>query len=284
MKFRKFLSVLATITISSMYFFTATVYAENSKAQELRDLINSNKYYVEYEVNKKEDKRALAVDGNKRKSFDCEGRRSASILRFVPIVGMFAKGDLKLSPEVFYDSNNYYQFIAKKVIIKATPEELQDPYLNPAQDWNTVHKRIVLPEEFGMFTGDETIKFVESGTTTDNGKKTISFDKYLKTIHNVKGANLAKRVYLVYYDEKNNPIKILTLTVDWDEDDTKILADELPKKVTERVYDIQEIKINKFTKELPADVMKFPEGSKVYGPGLGNMDELLDSAPLLEQH
>ena len=76
----------------------------------------------------------------------------------------------------------------------------------------------------------------------------------------------------------------MTLTVDWDEDDTKILADELPKKVTERVYDIQEIKINKFTKELPADVMKFPEGSKVYGPGLGNMDELLDSAPLLEQH
>ena len=211
---KKFLAALTAVAISAMPFLSSTVHAENPKAQELRDLITANKYYVEYEVNTKEDKRALAVDGDKRKSFDCEGRRSATLLRFIPIVGLFAKGSLKLMPEVFYDSNNYYQFISKKKILKATPEELQDPYLDPSQEWNTVPKRIILPDEFGMFTGDSDIIFVESGTIIDADKKTISFDKYFKAIRNVHGANLAKRVYLVCYDEKNEPVKILTLTVD----------------------------------------------------------------------
>lgn len=284
MKFSKLLSTLTALTVAAMTFLPAAAHAENPKAQELRELIKSNKYYVEYEVNKKEDKRALAVDGEKRKSFDCEGRRETSLLSFVPIVGWFAKGSLKLTDEVLYDKGNYYQFLSKKVILKATPEDLQDPYLNPSQEWNTVPKRIILPEEFGMFTGDEEIKFVESGTFSDSDKKEFQFDKYFKAILNVNGANLAKKVYLVCYDAKGELSKILTLTVDWDEDAGQILSTEAGKKPSERTYDIQEIRITKFTKELPKDVMKFATETKVYGPGLGNMDELLDSAPLLEQY
>lgn len=283
MKWRKIFSSLTALTIASMSFMP-TAHAENPKAQELRELIQSNKYYVEYEVNRKEDKRALAVDGDKRKSFDCEGRRGSTLLRFIPIVGLFAKGSLKLSPEILYDSGNYYQFLSKKKTLKASDEELQDPYLDPNQEWNTAPKRIVLPEEFGMFTGDADIHFVESSTLIDGDKKQISFDKYFKAIRNVKGANLAKTVYLVCYNDKGEPSKILTLTVDWDDDAGQILATEFGKKSADRIYDIQEIKINKFTGELPADVMKFAEGTQIYGPGLGNMDELLDAPPLLEQH
>lgn len=281
---KKFLTALTAATVAAMSFVPSTVFAENPKAQELRELIQSNKYYVEYEVNKKEDKRALAVNGDLRKSFDCEGRRSSTLLRFIPIVGLFAKGSLKLMPEIYYDSNNYYQFVSKKRILKATPEELQDPYLDPNEEWNTAPKRIVLPEEFGMFTGDTQIIFVESGTFSEGGKKQISFDKYFKAIRNVQGANLAKKVYMVCYNDKGEPIKILTLTVDWSEDAGEIFAKEILKKPADRIYDIQEIKINKFTGELPADVMKFPTGSQVYAPGLGNMDELLEAPPLLEQH
>lgn len=283
MKWRKIFSSLTALTIAAMSFMP-TAHAENPKAQELRELIQSNKYYVEYEVNRKEDKRALAVDGDKRKSFDCEGRRSSTLLRFIPIVGLFAKGSLKLSPEILYDSGNYYQFLSKKKTLKASDEELQDPYLDPNQEWNTAPKRIVLPEEFGMFTGNADIHFVESGTLIDGDKKQISFDKYFKAIRNVKGANLAKTVYLVCYNDKGELSKILTLTVDWDDDAGQILATDFGKKSADRIYDIQEIKINKFTGELPADVMKFAEGTQIYGPGLGNMDELLDAPPLLEQH
>lgn len=283
MKWSKFFSSLTALTVAAMSFMPAA-YAENPKAQELRELIQSNKYYVEYEVNKKEDKRALAVDGDKRKSFDCEGRRSDTLLRFIPIVGLFAKGSLKLMPEILYDQNNYYQFLSKKKILKASAEDLQDPYLDPNQEWSTAPKRIILPEEFGMFTGDDEIKFVESGTFIDSDKKQVSFDKYFKAIRNVKGANLAKKVYLVCYNDKGEPSKILTLTVDWDEDAGQIFATEVGKKPADRIYDIQEIKINKFTGELPTDVMVFATGTKVYGPGLGNMDELLDAPPLLEEH
>lgn len=284
MRWKKFFASVTVSAISAMSILPGTVHAENPRAQELRELITSNKYYVEYEVNSKEDKRALAVDGEKRKSFDCEGRRSATLLRFIPIVGLFAKGSLKLMPEVFYDSKNYYQFVSKKKILKATPEELQDPYLDPSQEWSTVPKRIVLPEEFCMFTGDSEINFVGSGTILDADKKQISFDKYFKAIRNVHGANLAKRVYLVCYDEKNEPIKILTLTIDWNEDAGEILETELPKKPGERIYDIQEIRIRKFTGELPKNVTTFSAGSKVYAPDVGNMDELLDAPPMLEEY
>jgi len=284
MNYKKFLA--AVLLGCNITLFSSTACAENPKAQELREIIKSNKYYIEYEVNKKEDRRALAVDGDKRLSFDCEGRRSATLLSYIPIVGLFAKGSLKLMPEVFYDTESYYQFVSPKKILKATLQELDDPYLNPNQEWKTVPRRIKLPEEFGMFTGDEKIKFVESGTKITNDKKKVelSFDKYVKVIQNVNGANVAKKVYIVYYNEKGELDEIYTLTVDWDEDAGTIFAAEEDKKPEQQIYNIQRIKVNKFTAELPKDIMKFPEGSKVYGPGLGNMDELLDAPPLLEQY
>ena len=262
------------------------VFAENAKAEELREIINSNHYYIEYEVNKKEDKRALAVDGVLKKSFDCEGRRSSTILRFVPIVGFFAKGSLKLTPEVYYDSNNYYQFVDKKKVLRASPEEMKDPYINPNQEWNTVPLRINLPEEFGMFTGDKDIKFVESGEKIINEKKgkKFTFDKYVKNIRNVNGVNIAKKVYIVYYDDKNEIASISTLSVYSNEDAGQIFAADEDKKFEEQIYDIQKIKINKFTSELPNKVMEFPSGCKVYGPGLGDMNELLEMPPLLEEY
>ena len=281
---KKFAATLSALMISAMSFMP-TVHAENPKAQELREIINSKKFYVEYEVNKKEDKRALAVDGDLRKSFDCEGRRSSTLLSYIPIVGLFAKGSLKLMPEIFFDSENYYQFIDKKKILKASIEELQDPYLDPNQEWSTAPQRIVLPEEFGMFTGDSEIKFVESGTApADETNKEQPFDKYFKAIKNVNGANTAKKVYMVYYNADGGLDRILTLTVDWEEDAGTIFLQEVIKKPADQIYDIQRIKINKFTSELPENVMAFPTGCKIYGPGLGNMDELLDATPLLEQH
>lgn len=282
---KKFLALTVSAMITASYS-PPPVFAENVKAEELREIINSNHYYIEYEVNKKEDKRALAVDGALKKSFDCEGRRSSTLLRFIPIVGFFAKGSLKLTPEVYYDSNNYYQFVDKKKVLRASPEEMQDPYINPNQEWNTVPLRITLPEEFGMFTGDKDIKFVESGEKIIDEKKgkKFTFDKYVKNIRNVNGANIAKKVYIVYYDDKNELSSISTLSVYFNEDAGQIFANDEDKKSDEQIYDIQKIKINKFTRELPNKIMEFPSGCKVYGPGLGDMNELLEMPPLLEEY
>ena len=277
------LAVAATVTVS---YSPPIVSAENAKAEELREIINSKHYYIEYEVNKKEDKRALAVNGDLRKSFDCEGRRSSTLLSFIPIVSLFAKGSLKLMPEVYYDSNNYYQFTGKNTALRASPEEMNDPYINPHQEWNTIPLRVNLPEEFGMFTGDKDIKFVESGEKIIDAKKDkkFTFDKYVKNIRNVNGANIAKKVYLVYYDDKNEIESISTLSVYSNEDAGQIFAANEDKKLEEQAYEIQKIKINKFTGELPDKIMDFPEGCKVYGPGLGDMNELLEMPPLLEEH
>ena len=284
--FKNFCSAFIATIFSINLFVPAIVNAENPKAEELRNIINSGKYYVEYELNKKEDKRALAVDGDKRKSFDCDGRRSATALSFIPIVGLFAKGNLKLTPEVYYDTKNYYQFISEKKVLRASADEMNDPYINPAQEWRTVPQRIVLPEEFGMFTGDKDINFVESGEKIVDAKKgtKVNFDKYVKILKNTVGANIAKKVYFVYYNEKGDVDKILTLTVDYNEDAGEIFAADEDKTPEKQTYNIQRIKINKFTGELPTNVMKFHKETKVYGPGLGDMNELLDQPPLIEQH
>ena len=282
---KNFLMPFLAATVTAFYS-PPSVLAENSKAEELREIINSNHYYIEYEVNKKEDKRALAVDGSLKKSFDCEGRRSSTLLSFIPVVGFFAKGSLKLTPEVYYDSNNYYQFVEKKKVLRASPEEMKDPYINPNQEWNTIPLRVNLPEEFGMFTGDKDIKFVESGEKIIDEKKgtKFTFDKYVKNIRNVNGANIAKKVYVVYYDDKNELASISTLSVYINEDAGQIFASNEDKKFEEQNYEIQKIKINKFTRELPDKIMDFPAGCKVYGPGLGDMNELLEMPPLLEEY
>lgn len=282
---KKICSAFTAMIMSTTFLIPSIVSAENPKAEELRNIIKSNNYYVEYEINKKEDKRALAVNGVKKKSFDCDGRRSATALSFIPIVGLFAKGSLKLSPEVYYDSQNYYQFVTKKKLLRASEEEMNDPYINPAQEWSTVKQRIVLPEEFGMFTGDNDISFVESGEKIIDTKGTkVNFDKYFKILKNTKGVNIAKKVYFVYYNVKGDIDKILTLTVDFNEDAGQIFAADEDKKPEQQIYNIQRIKVNKFTGELPADIMKFPEGAKVYGPGTGDMNEVLEQPPLLEEH
>ena len=283
---KKFPALFAATAIINTFVFPNFAAAENAKAEELREIIKSNHYYIEYEVNKKEDKRALAVDGNLRKSFDCEGRRNSTLLTFIPIVGMFAKGSLKLMPEVYYDSNNYYQFVEKKKALRASAEEMKDPYINPYQEWDTVPLRIELPEDFGMFTGDKEMRFVESGEKIVDAKKgtKFTFDKYFKAIRNVNGANLAKKVYIVYYNDKNELDSISTLSVYWNEDAGQIFSADEDKKIEDQIYHIQKIKINKFTSELPDKVMAFPSGCKVYGPGLGDMNELLDMPPLLEEH
>ena len=127
---------------------------------------------------------------------------------------------------------------------------------------------------------------MESGEKIVDAKKgtKVNFDKYVKILKNTVGANIAKKVYFVYYNEKGDVDKILTLTVDYNEDAGEIFAADEDKTPEKQTYNIQRIKINKFTGELPTDVMKFRKETKVYGPGLGDMNELLDQPPLIEQH
>ena len=74
------------------------------------------------------------------------------------------------------------------------------------------------------------------------------------------------------------------MSVYWNEDAGQIFSIDEDKKFEDQIYYIQKIKINKFTGKLPEKIMDFPSGCKVYGPGLGDMNELLDATPLLEEH
>lgn len=283
---RKFLKAIAALTVSAFATVSAimpsSAAAENEKAAEIRDIFNSKTYYIEYEYNSKNDKRALAVDGDKKMSFDSDGRKSAGMMGFIPLVGLFAQGSVKLRPEVLYDAGNYYQFVEKKKALRANEAEMNDPYINPMEEWNTMKTRLTLPEELGMFTGDNSITFVESGTIVKKNVE-IPFDKYVKTIKSVTDKDISATTYLVYYNNKGELDKISSVVTAPDEDAVEILnaKDDKSQNI---LYDTTTITIKKLTKELPPNVMDFPKGCKVYGPGLGDMNELIEQPPLLEEH
>ena len=281
-------SMLITLTLALTFLLNLpTVSAENAKAAEIREILNSKTYYVEYEVNHKYDKHALAVDGQKRMSYDSDMRGKISGGSFFLISVMpFGGSKIKLQREVFYDSHNYYQFFEKKKALMASSQEMADPYINPTQEWDTVALRVQLPEDFAMFTGNKNIRFVESGTKIiDEAKnKSVQFDKYVKPIKSVGGADIAKTVYLVYYDDKGALDKILSLTVNWNADAGTIFAANEDLKPHKRTYQIRTVIIKKLSKELPKDAVEIPKGCKIYGPGLGNMNELLDQPPLIAEN
>ena len=283
---KSLLSLLVGLTVmtSSFLLNLPTVSAENAKAAEIREILNSKTYYIEYEVNNKYDKHALAVDGQKRMSYDSDMRDNMSGGNFFSM--SFNAGKIKLQREVLYDSHNYYQFLEKKKAIMATAQEMADPYINPTQEWDTVSRRVQLPDDFSMFTGDKNIRFVESGTKiVDKAKnKSVEFDKYVKPIKSVDGTDIAKTVYLVYYNDKGVLDKILSLTVNWNADAGTIFAANEDLKPHKRTYQIRTVTIKKLSKELPKDAVEIPKGCKIYDPGLGNMNELLDQPPLIAEN
>lgn len=296
------LSVLAVLILP----ISSTVSAENSKAVEIREILNSKKYYVEYENENNFKVRgklhsfsfpnALAVNGNKWMTYQASFKGSGGMGLPIPMIGGLFGGNktkVSLQPEVFYDGNNhYYIFESKKEALMATGEQLKDPYINPMQGWTSINTDMKLPEAFDVFTNDDSIEFVESGSeiVDSKNKKEMAFDKYVKHFKSATGKVIYDEFYIVYYNEKNELAQIEMKNIAVDDE----LINAINKQsTTEQTNDaniatyvkpVVKILIKKFTTELPESAMTVPSGCKVYGPGLGDMNDLLDIKVLLEEH
>ena len=271
----------ATLALSIMAGSMGTVFAENPKAEEYRQMFANGTYYIDYDMNDAV-RKALAVNDGKRMDYTILMVRNPALstaLAFIPVVGlagMFIK-ETKKDPTALYQDNKYYQFINKKEARVATPAELQDENLDPTEAWSSVPLRLALPEglvvlapndPFNKIANYKVPTFVESGTITD-GKNTFDYDTYKVPITGATGNVLADKIFYLYYDNKNGDLKRV------------ITRFKEPGSSMEQT--ITELKIRKITNELPENSLKMPGGTKVYAAGLGDMDDLLDRNVLVEQ-
>ena len=271
---------LAFAAIFINFYSPLPVSAEQAAAETYRQIINSGQFYLEYSLSNGFSKRkinfgtiGIAVSGNQKMIYSAihAGMTPES---YIPIVGGFLGGNkIKLTPNIYYDGENYYDIRQKKIIIKSTPAQLQDKYINP-EDGRIKEKfqnAINISEDFGMFTGNAQVSFVESGqrAVDEKGKKIMTYDKYVKTLLNVDGKiSNYKTFFYVYYDDKGEIAGIDRLTVEGDVD--------TDKELNGTKYQVFHIAINKLTADLPENAFKFPEESRIYEPWLGDMNELVE--------
>lgn len=260
--------------------FTVSAFAEQPAAQKYRDILQSGKFYVEYELDYAT--KGLAVDSGKRMDYTMYKKNSSalglglSLINPVLALGaLFGKSSSKV-PTAYYDGSKFYQFEGKKEAVVATEEQLSDVNIDPSKGWSSVKDRLALPEELAVFApkdqffvpinGATDVRFVESGEKAD-GEKKIPFDKYMYDVKSRNGKTLYSVVYYMYY--KEGELKKIESYVVEDGQEEKLL---------------QNLKVKKITGELPKNVLQMPKGCKVYAVGIGDMNDLLEQPTLVETY
>lgn len=248
--------------------------AEQAKANEYRNILNSNKFCVEYEDRYL--KVSIAEEDKKRVNY-----RTYKLQGVGGWASLFMGEPKKEISAIFIDGR-YYQFNDfrdKKKAIMATRDQIKDPCIDPREGWSTVRGTLSLPTALRPVLDADRFNdnyytiakpaYKDSGTETDKKNNTYDYDRYTTEVKNAAGKVIMEKSYIYYYlNGEINKIKLVN-------------------KVISNGQEIVEQELNnvKILNNMPEKInVAIPEGTKVYGAGLGDMDDLLEQPPLLEQY
>lgn len=255
--------------------------AEQPKAQEYREILNSGTYYLEYELD--DVIKNLAVKDHRRmdyttlKSDGLMGLSGLSVLNPFKVLSKLAANDNR-NPSAFYEYGKFYQFTGKKTARMAIWNQLNDPNVDPTENWNTIKQKLSLPEELAIlgnkdeyneniFINGSTVPvYEESGVAVVNGKE-MEYDKYVSSIKSKTGRVIMDKSFFFYY--ANGELKNIKTFIK-------------PYNGLEMIS--QTITLKKLTREIPPDALVIPVGTKVYAAGIGDMDDLLNTPALVEDY
>ena len=253
------------IKIFTIYFliisiFPISVSAEQSKAEEYRQIFKSNTFYIEYKD--EHTSKIIAAFNNKRAERTNYFKLNWATY-FNPLGALFGGSGSKF-PEVLYQNGKYYQFVEEDVAIVLSDDKLNDENLDPRQGWNNVKSKLAVPNELLVFCWNDSFnnkadlisapKFSLS-TKMKVNEKEYDCDEY---ISNVKMSNSG--VQILY--------KMLYLDGNLVEAHSSILQGG-------KEYPINKIKINKLQGEVPKNAFKVDKKTKVYEAGMGDMLDLI---------
>lgn len=260
---KKFLTVALGICLAA-----SNVSAEQPKAQEYREILSSEKFYVEYDDEYV--KKIIVEDNGRRMSriaLNSSNQKMVSILN--PIAALF-EGGFSKHPDFMYYKNKYYKFSEKETAIMVKVDQLHDENLDPTEGWAIIDKELSLPDELAIFNWNERHHKVSENISAPNfsssSKKVIDgknydCDRYESEVKNSKGTKI---IFDMCYNEKGELAIVQSL----------IFANN-------REYKINKLSIKKILSEIPKDAMILDSKAKIYTAGIGDMNDLLETPVLL---
>lgn len=291
--------MIGTSVLLGLLSSTAEVSAEQAAAEHYRQLIESGRFYIEYQGNN-----ALAFDGDRRVSYakyQRVGDRIANgINLFYHNASPVYKGinestffkdhkENKLKIEALYQNGKYYQFFSNNKALRAEEESLgnlknPNDTLNQSEGWDQVKMALNLPEFLealvpnhpqllmnsilNVFDSNKGCisECVRSDTEQIDGK-TFNVDRYVVTRLDIKTSETSpdQNSYSFYYDEAG--------TLKYVKEETRH---------GHKHGDL--ISIEEFCEEIPSGFFDFPKGCKVYESDSGGMGDLLGQPTLVEKH
>ena len=250
---------------------SSTVSAEQPKAQEYRNILSSEKFYVEYDDTYV--KRIVVEDSGRRMSRVTLNSKNQHLVDTLNPLAKLFEGGFSKYPDVMYYKDKYYKFSEKETAVMARADQLEDKNLNPTEGWGVIDKELSLPEELAIFNWtDKHHKFgreVNAPVFVDTTKKIVdgkeyTCDRYEGKVKNVNGDKDVTIIFNACYNATGE----LALV------QSAILANG-------REYGINKLIIKKILREIPKGAIILDENAKVYAAGIGDMNDLLENPVLL---
>lgn len=255
------------LTALLMLLITSTVGAEQSKAEEYRQIFAGGQFYVEYED--KNVKKIIAQENERRMARTAlNSAQSAMVSVLNPLGALFSSGNNRY-PEFMYSNGRYYKFAEKDMAFMLPSDRLDDDNLNPREGWQTIDKSLSLPDELAVFYWNDHFhkvsaalnepKFIISQKKTVDGKE-YDCDRYEATTINRNGAKI---IFDMLY--KNGELVMVISSIG----------------AGEREYEINKLTIKKIAATVDKNDFKVDAKAKVYAAGAGDMNDLLETPVLL---
>lgn len=254
---RKFVFLTAVATVF-LGIFGEISSAEQVSAEKYRQIFQSDEFYVEYKDNYAT--RIIAQKNGARME-----RMNYGGIGF-SFGSIFGGGGSYKYPEVMYKDGNYYQFTAKDKAMVCHKDRLIDENLDPKQGWNGIWQKLALPMELAVLYWNDPFRdseyAMEAPEPTWSGKKTVGKVEY-------DCDRYASRIYSASTGDSYYVYELL-----YENGDLKKIQSYVKHGETEHPVNMLEIK--KIGGTWPADLFRTAEEVKIYAPGTGDMNDLLE--------
>ena len=263
---KKFLAVALGILLTM-----SKVSAEQPKAQEYREILSSEKFYVEYDD--KYVKKIIVEENGRRMSRVTLGGSYKTMVEVLNPIAKLFEGGYSKYPDFMYYNGKYYKFSEKDTAQMIQTDQINNVNLNPNEGWSVIDKELALPDELAVFNWKDKYHKVAAGVAEPvfantlekvvDGK-TYTCDRYESDVTNSRGEKEATIIFDMCYNEKGD----LALV------QSAIFANG-------KEYGINKLEIKKILREIPNGAIILDKNAKIYAAGIGDMNDLLETPELL---
>lgn len=254
------------LILSVIFLMSAQVSAEQPKAQEYREILSAENFYVEYDD--KNVKRIVAQEKGRRMERTTLGGSYRAIVSVLNPIGNFFANEHDKFPAFMSANGKFYKFLEKDFVLMAQEDQLDDENLNPAEGWATIYQSLSLPNELAVFNWHDKFHKVPDALSEPIFKESIKkivggkeydCDRYESQIANAAGGSSATIIFdLCYFG-------------------CELVIAQSALSANGREYEINKLNVKKILPAVPSGEFKLSGKEKVHAAGIGDMNDLLEN-------